>query len=184
MTLLDNRVYCKGNTTVAVTVADASSVDINGLVIEGNTCGIGLYYKSTSPTATGLRLKRFHFECVNGTSDAQIVIRSSTRTHILDSPLFYFNPQWTTPKGKFIRLEGGGYKQVQFTNLDSGKFYDGSKGPVIAHEAGTSYKFVNCDDPLRSWATVASLFDSTLIRQACGTNAGANAVCLENPINR
>ena len=183
--MIDNRVYCKTNTTTAVTVANGSNIDINGLVVEGNTCGIGLYYKSTSTTATGLRLKRFHFECINGTSDSQIVIRSSTRTHILDAPLFYFGPAWTARKGWFLRLEGSGYKQVQFINYDSGKFYDGSKGPVIQHENGTSYKFVNCDDPLRNFNTVKSLFQSSVnLNQACGTNAGANAICLENPINR
>jgi hypothetical protein len=185
-TLLDNRVYCHDlRTTTAVTVADGSNIDINGLVIEGGKPNIGLLYKSTSPTASGMRMKRFHYESTGGAHDSQVVIRSSTRTHIMDSPFFYWNPNWTAPQGNFIRLEGGGYKQIQIINQDSGKFYDGSKGAVIQHEAGTSYVFENCDDPLRSFNTIRPLINAngSNLGAACGFNAGANAICVK-PISR
>jgi hypothetical protein len=179
----NNRVYCQSYTDTAVIMVDASHLQMRNNVVEGHSTKVGLYYKSTSTTADGANLYDWHFELINGATDAQVIIRSSTRTHILDRVYFYFNPNWTTPVGKFLKLEGGGYKQIQFVNYASGKFYDGSKGPMIQHEAGTSYKFVNCDDPLRNTTTIRSLFTASL-NQACGINAGANTFCIENPPNR
>jgi hypothetical protein len=178
--LVDNRVYSKGMTT-AVRIEDASNVKIDGLVIEGGTVDIGLYYGGVSNTATGLVLNRFHFECPSGATDHQIVIRSSTQTHILNQPGFY-------PKGKYLRIEGGGYPQIQLQNYSSGDFVldptiTGHK--VFTHMPGASWQFDNCDDPLRTFAQVAPLFNTSgvTMREACGFNAGANAICVR-PVSR
>ena len=176
--LVDNRVYSKTMTT-AVRVEDASNVKIDGLVIEGGVVDIGLYYGGVSNTATGLVLQRFHFECPTGATDHQIVIRSSTQTHILYQPGFY-------PKGKYLRVEGGGYPNIQFWNYSSGDFVlDGSGTKVFTHMSGASWQFLNCDDPIRTYASVLPLFDTkgVTMREACGYNAGANAICVTS-VNR
>lgn len=183
-TFTNNRVYTKSNSDTCVIISNGSHIMIDNIVMEGYGSKVGMYYNSGSTTADGARLSRVHFEFpIAGTTDAQLIIRSGTRTHILDRVYFYTNPTWTVMKGLHLKLEGGGYKQVQFVNYDSGKFYDGSKGPTIKHDPGTSYKFVNCDDPLRNTNTIRSLFTASL-NQACGTNAGANTFCIENPPNR
>jgi hypothetical protein len=182
----NNRVYCQSWTDTAVIMVDASHLQMRNNVIEGHSAKVGLYYNSTSPTADGANLYDWHFELINGTTDAQLIIRSSTRTHILDRVYFYTNPAWTTMKGWHLKLEGGGYKQIDFVNYSSGKSYDGSKGASIAHDAGTNYNFINCDDPLRNQTTVKSLFNAN-INYSCGTTAGtrgANTFCFQNPINR
>ena len=182
----NNRVYCQSWTDTAVVMVDASHLQMRNNVIEGHSAKVGLYYKSTATTADGANLYDWHFELINGTTDAQLIIRSSTRNHTLDRVYFYTNPNWTSMKGWHLKLEGGGYKQIDFVNYSSGKFYDGSKGASIAHDAGTNYNFINCDDPLRNQTTVKSLFNAT-INYACGTTAGtrgANTFCFQNPVNR
>jgi hypothetical protein len=174
-TLSHCRVYCAG-TNVGIGIYDASGCVIDYPVVEGGSVNRGIDYASMSPTSTGLKLYRYHFECNGTVSDAQVVIRSSTMTHVLDAPQFGVN-------GTCVRIEGGGYPQIVIRDISSGRF------PAAAnrfkHMAGASWQFDNCDDPLRTFASVVTNFDQggVTLREACGFNAGANAICVK-PISR
>jgi len=174
-TLSHCRVYCAG-TNIGIGIYDASGCVIDYPVVEGGSVNRGIDYASMSPTSTGLKLYRYHFECNGTVSDAQVVIRSSTMTHVLDAPQFGVN-------GACVRVEGGGYPQIVIRDISSGRFPAGAN--KFRHMAGASWQFENCDDPLRSFASVLSNFDQGVVtlREACGFNAGANAICVK-PVSR
>lgn len=174
-TLSHCRVYCAG-TNIGIGVYDASGCVIDYPVVEGGSVNRGIDYASMSPTSTGLKLYRYHFECNGTVSDAQVVIRSSTMTHVLDAPQFGVN-------GACVRVEGGGYPQIVIRDISSGRF-PAAPGR-FKHMAGASWQFENCDDPLRSFASVITNFDQggVTMREACGFNAGANAICVK-PVSR
>lgn len=174
-TLSHCRVYC-GGTNIGIGVYDASGCVIDYPVVEGGSVNRGIDYASLSPTSTGLKLYRYHFECNGTVSDAQVVIRSSTMTHVLDAPQFGVN-------GTAVRVEGGGYPQIVIRDISSGRFPAAPNR--LKHMAGASWQFENCDDPLRTFASVLTNFDQggVAMREACGFNAGANAICVR-PVSR
>lgn len=169
------RVY--GSATSSVTgigIYDTSNVEVLNPIIEGfKFSNAGIDWQSMSSTSTGAYIFKPHFECAQFCN--AILVRSSTMTHIIEAPNFI-------KPGVYISVSGAGYPQVNVRDVTNGRVYFDGTTKIFKHFAGTSWKFTNCDNPFTA-SNIPLMIDGS-VSQGCGTGAGANKWCIENPPNR
>jgi hypothetical protein len=173
-TTRDFRVYGKRDGYGMIT-KDVSGQKYDGITLEGDTTITMFEYNNTSGTSTALDMTRVHVEGMSRI--ASIKLRSGTATNVIDRPNFIKHNQ------VFILTEAAsGYPNLTISNVSNQRVYFNNT-PVFQSGAGTTWKFDNCDIPLRT-ENVPLLFKGSIPSIGCGIGAGANTICIENPINR
>jgi len=170
------RWYGATTSKVALSVYDAGNVVIDYPVIEGWGCTIGIDFNGTSPTSTGLDVRRLHFECTNPASIAVIKIRSSTQSHFINAPAF------AKPSIYVLVETPGGYPNVTISNISNERMYWNGTSKIFSN-AGANWMFDHCDLQLTQ-TKINGMFTGTIPNNGCGTGAGSNTWCNTNPINR